>query len=118
MTEIVEYERDSSSWVNGVDYHRTVKTLYEDEDGEVREEVFNGVLFFHAEVYNFSPSVYRKIGKVWEDLKNQAKEVGWDFVHAYLENEKFAQKLGGERLATVVGLDGKEYGVYRWQLKP
>lgn len=110
-------EEESSHLQNGVDYTRDVNVLYEDEDFEVKSEILNGVLFYHIYVGDFSLSTYKKMKKVWEELKRNAKDEGWDAIHSYTQNLSFVEKFGGSRIATVVGLTGDEYGVYRWELK-
>lgn len=116
----VVYAEDSRNWVNGVDYHRTVKTLYEDEDGELSEEIFNGVLFIHCTMFNFNKSIYKKMKAATEWCLASAKLAGWQHVHAYVEEDSSAErtvaKLGGYKIAEVIALSGDVYGVYRWDL--
>lgn len=111
-------EEQSSHLTEGIDYTRSVKTILDTEHYEMKEEVLNGVLFYHIYVFDLTPSVYKKMKTKWEEVKHKAREQGWDAIHSYTQNHSFVRKFGGVQIAKVTGLTGEEYGVYRWDLKP
>ena len=110
-------EQESSHLVKGVDYTREVRTLLDTEWYEMREEVVNGILFYHIDVFDINPTIYKHMKKRWEEVKQLAVDAGWDAIHSYTQNHKFVKKFGGVQIAKVIGLTGEEYGVYRWDLK-
>lgn len=110
-------EQDSGGLVNGLDYTREIRTLLDTDGFEVKEEVVNGVLFYHIDVFDNSLSTYKAMKAAWETLKRKASKEGWGAIHSYTQNHKFVRKFGGEMVAKVIGITGEEYGVYRWELK-
>jgi hypothetical protein len=115
MIEVRELE--SSHLVEGVHYTRSVNPLYDTEDYRMVEEVVNGILFYHIDIFNFSPSVYKHLKGGWEQVKINAAKDGWDAVYSYTQNHSYVKKFGGEMVAKVISLTGDCYGVYKWELK-
>ncbi len=110
-------EQESSHLVKDVDYTRDVAPLVSTDAYEMRQEVVNGILFYHIDVFDFSPSIYKSMKKDWGEIKDRAKKDGWYAVHSYTQNHSFVRKFGGVQIATIKALSGEDYGVYRWELK-
>lgn len=109
--------QESSHLVKGVDYTREVEELLSTEHYEMKQEIVNGVLFYHIDVFDLTPSIYKKMKAEWENIKQRAKEDGHDAIHSYTQNHSFVKKFGGVQIAQVEDLTGEIYGVYRWELK-
>jgi len=79
------------------------KHLYSDEDYDVRYEVFDGLVFIHLEVYNWSASVYKKGLVKWNAILRALKASGIDDIHCTSEigdhkHLKFIKMYGFEHL--------------------
>lgn len=88
-------------------------TIYEDEDFRVQGETLAGQFFIHVDAYNYKKSVRKKMGLVWDDIKEETWLNGWDFIFSYNTNAKFAKLFGGEKVVAE-DLPGE---MYSWALK-
>lgn len=92
-------------------------TWYEDEDYTVTLEESEGLLFVHIEVYNFSKDIFLRIKQSWWELLFQCYLYGYEFLHTYTKNKKFADKMGTNELLTTLNFNGSEYSLVRWDLR-
>ena len=109
-------EVDAQDFADQAPYQRETRVIRETEAYELKEEILNGVLFMHFDMFEVTPSVYREMKSEWEDVKKEAADVGWEHIFTYSQNHSFCKKWGGVRVGTV-SMQGEEYGVYVWELK-
>lgn len=88
-------------------------TIFEDENFEVKAELYKGNPFLHIDVYNFSHKVFKMIKLVFEGIKFGFYMEGYDSIYAITPKIKFASKLGGKLLEK----NEEDWGFIQWELK-
>lgn len=84
---------------------------YSDDDVRVLVHDVEGITFLHCYVYHMAPSVMKKLKKLLEEIKEQARSKGFKSLACITPSPKFAKILGGESLLEQDGLE-----VFRWAL--
>ena len=90
---------------------------WEDDDYCLLLEDQQGFLFAHCYVYEEKLSTMKKIKKVCKEVLEWAYSEGYDGVHTYTENKKFAETLPNARHLEDFEEGGRLFGVYKWELK-
>jgi len=94
----------------------TIKEAYKDEDFTVELEEVEGVLFFHCYVDNFNKTVMKRMYEVFALIKEYSFMHGWDAIHSYTSNPKFAMKLEGAFKIDEFEIEDTTFEVIRWEL--
>lgn len=83
-----------------------MKTLYSDEDIDIMEEevyTIPGAVFLHTNVKQFSLSKYKKIHRVWQQLRKDLASQGYFYVLCVppsAKEEKWERLFGFEHTGT------------------
>jgi len=56
---------------------RKFKSLINKKEYEVRAEIINELLFLHCTVYEWSPSIYKKLKKDWQVTLSKLSKYGY-----------------------------------------
>lgn len=104
MSNIVEIE--------DLEYRRG--TVVDREEYKIDIEYFHGEVFLHLLVDTFSPSIYKRIKEDFKYIKQLAYEEGFDYIHAYTPNLKFAKKMGEVEHLDTVEINSQTLEVIRW----
>ncbi len=84
------------------------------EDYSAELEYFEGEVFVHIDVYNFSPSVLKDIRKEHNVLKGLAKSEGFEYIYSYNPNLKFSKLVEEYEDIGSIMWENKEVKVIRW----
>lgn len=90
--------------------------LYKDEDFTVEWEEMEDCLFLHCEVAYWKLSAFRRMYKVFAELKELAVQRGYSSLSTITPNPRFAKLFGGETVNSFIK-EGIEYEVVVWVLK-
>lgn len=92
------------------------KTYYQDKDFILQVENYEGVLYLHCEVTNWTPSSLRRGYLVFAKLQNEAQELGFTKIRTITPNPKFVELFNAYYLQPIE-IEGKTYEVMEWELK-
>ena len=91
------------------------ETIFEDDTCYVAVQVLEGVVNLHCEVYDWKPSVLKRLYSIFLEIKDYYAGEGFKYLSTVSPNPKFAKLFGGETINELV-IDGKEYEVIVWEL--
>lgn len=101
------------------EYYTESLVFHKDDDLQVILEETDGLLFIHVEVYNFRPSVYKRMKALWKDIYDRAWFGGYESIFCATPKkhflDRFMSKAGiyhGE-----VNRHGCTYYIYEWVLE-
>lgn len=97
--------------------NREIKTIYEDHTFRMVAEVVDEVMFVHCYVDEYNKTVKKNITAVFEEVKRAAQFFGWDAVHTYTDNPKFASLFEGGFKIKSFTFNETDYEVWRWELE-
>lgn len=90
--------------------------FYQDEDGTLEYEMYDGACLLHSTITNWNLSVFKKCLRVMNTLLHTMKMIGVEQVMAVTPNSEFAKLFGGRALSTLE-YENKKYEVILWDLK-
>lgn len=91
---------------------RSIERVWETNSFRIEFEDIDGYGFAHCEMFDERLSTFKQVRKTFKEVVAWACEEGYDGVHAYTPNGKFAEMMpGSQHIATVD--NGLE--VYKWQ---
>ena len=96
---------------------RRIRVYHEDENYKMLAEEIDGMVFGHIYIYNYGPAVMRHIKNKWIGALAQAKSEGYTHLHAYTQNPRFVEFLGGAEFINNLEYENRNYEIYRWELK-
>lgn len=88
---------------------------YKDEDFQIDVQPVNDVVHLHCYVFNWKPSVLKKIYSVFAYLKDLLSVSGYAYMATITPNPKFAKLFGGEVIDEKM-INGKYHEVIVWEL--
>lgn len=88
---------------------------YKDEDFQIDVQPVNDVVHLHCYVFNWKPSVLKKIYSVFTYLKELFSVSGYAYMATITPNPKFAKLFGGEVIDEKM-INGKYHEVIVWEL--
>ena len=87
---------------------------WETVDYKVAAEDSEGFLFLHCDVKSHKLSVAKELKSLIKEVVDWASAEGYDGVHAFTQNKRFANFIPGARHLHDVEFSGEVYGVYKW----
>ena len=90
-------------------------TYYSDENFNLEYEEYEDVRFIHSHVENWKLSVFKQALSVLNTFLAECKEAGVKAVLTVSPNPRWCELFGGYYVNDI-RVDGKEYGVYKWEL--
>ena len=96
--------------------HSNRVVFFEDADGILEYEMYDGCCILHSQIYSWKLSVFKKCLRVLNTLLNTMRMMGIQYVVAITPNPEFAKLFGGHYISTMEYED-KEYEGIIWDLK-
>ena len=87
------------------------------DDYVVELELHEGELHLHCDVFNYNKDVERRMVRDWLDMEEALYEEGFTHVTAVPQKTGFMELTGWDKVGTI-NYEGKDLGVYRWELQP
>lgn len=76
-------------------------------------EYISGMCFLHCDVHINTPNAIRAVKMELSRLLEEHYNKGYDFIYAYIVNERFALMMGGEKINSFFS-EGSHFGVFRY----
>ncbi len=100
-------------------YYQEFLTFYKDDDFTVKLEEVDGLLFVHVNVERFTPSSFKRMKALWEEIYERAWYGGYESIYAYTPDETFVKRFGKMPYNKIneYRQSGIVYNVYEWVLQ-
>jgi hypothetical protein len=92
------------------------KTIYQDEDVHFEVEEVDDWLALHCEVEHWSPSIYKRMIKIFGQFLNEAQKKGYEGLISFSPNPRFCQLFGGRSIGQLE-YEGQLVEVVQWALR-
>lgn len=89
-------------------------TFYEDEDFILQYNFDKGQVLIHCEVDKWSLSSLKKGYRIFAEMMDTFRSVGYEKFYTVTPNPKFCELLGGTKIE---GFKENGHEVYVWELK-
>lgn len=94
-----------------------VEVYYEDDGLVGKLQYHSGLVFAHVDFKKNTPEVHKRFLEKFEECKEDLSNRGYDTLFTYTRNKRFAKYVPGATYLTHFNHSGKDYEVWKWELK-
>lgn len=92
------------------------QTFYDDGNLVLEYEVYAGYAYMHSTIKSWKLSVYKTGCRVLNSFLTHTKEAGLKGVYTISPNPRYCELFGGKYVNSIT-VEGKQYEVFKWELK-